>query len=43
MFLEVSSMMVVDEADNPFARVFYLDGEVYVEPMFPLVREIEDR
>ncbi len=40
--LEVSEIVVHTEGE-PYARAFYLDGDVYVEPLFNLVRSIEDR
>lgn len=40
--LEVTEAVVTYDI-HKYARVFYLDGEVLVEPLFDLVRDINDR
>lgn len=41
-WLEAGQIDVTIEGD-PYARVFYCDGDVLVEPLFDIVRDINDR
>lgn len=40
--LEVTEVVVTTDGE-PYARVLFLDGEVLIEPLFDLVRDINDR
>lgn len=43
LWLEVPEITVVDESGGEYAKAFFLDGEIFVDPLFDLVRDIEDR